>query len=171
MPLSPVNEQAPRSESDASAVTLTQLCVSSPATTPARLVSPPSQSRLCSNTPCHVTPSAPALRPVTQLHRWMQMCLLAMKKLSVLICSLRPEDKSDDGCLPLPSSPTPHPPTTNTIAISLHPRSMGTTEPSRVPGSTGGGGVGGRLQMLLSTGLRVPQTSPDARRPDALQPE
>lgn len=33
--------------------------------------------------------------PFVELHSWMQMCLLAMKKLSVLICSLRPEDKSD----------------------------------------------------------------------------
>lgn len=35
----------------------------------------------------------------------MQMCLLAMKKLSVLICSLQPKDKSDhgDGYPPLPA--------------------------------------------------------------------
>lgn len=145
----------------ASAVTLTQLCLSSPATTPARLASLPSLSRLCSNTPCHVTPP-PALRPVTQLHRWMQMCLLAMKKLSVLICSLRPEDTSDDGCPP--HSPT----TTTTIAVSLHPRSVGTAESSRGPGSAGGGAWGAGCRY---TGLRVPQMSPDARRPDALQPE
>ncbi len=41
----------------------------------------------------------------------MQMCLLAMKKLSVLICSLRPKDKSDhgDGGCPPPSSLRPLP--------------------------------------------------------------
>lgn len=73
------------------------------------------------------------------------------------------------------ASPTqlhpPPPPTATTIAVSLHPRSVGTVELSRGPGSAGGGGLGGRLRMLLSTGIRVPQTSPDARRPDASQPE
>lgn len=43
--------------------------------------------------------STPLLPDHTHIHKHtrMQMCLLAMKKLSVLICSLRPEDKSDHG--------------------------------------------------------------------------
>lgn len=58
------------------------------------------------------TPPPPTTHTHPQMHTWMQMCLLAMKKLSALICSLRPEDKSDhgDGGRPLPSPPLLPPP-------------------------------------------------------------
>lgn len=73
--------------------------------------------------------STPSL-PDPQTRTWMQMCLLAMKKLSVLICRLGPGDKSDHGdgvCLA--RSPLPfHPPSPTRGCW-----------PSRGSGSAGGG--------------------------------
>lgn len=59
---------------------------------------------------CTVSCDASSPRSHTQTHTWMQMCLLAMKKLSALICSLRPEDKSDHGDGGGPPALSSHPP-------------------------------------------------------------
>lgn len=96
-----------------------------------------------------------------QTHTEMQMCLLAMKKLSVLICSLRPEDKSDHGDggppLPLPSClsnrPFPQLVATGPVGAQVAPEGSPLSQ-----------------QAALNSTMCSPNV-PDARRPDTLLQE
>lgn len=79
-----------------------------------------------------------------------------MKKLSVLICSLRPEDKSDHGDV---GSTAPPP----LLSCSSNRPQLVATAPAGAQVALEGARFSqsvSRLQMLLSIALCVPQTSP-----------
>lgn len=94
-----------------------------------------------------VTPS-----PITQTHTWMQMCLLAMKKLSVLICSLRPEDRSDHG----------------DGGCSPHSPRLVATGPAGAQVALEGAPFSQQAADAALDRALCPPNVPDARRPDTL---
>lgn len=107
---------------------------------------------LCRPLVLFMKPSCDPASISSHAHTRVQMCLLAMKKLSVLICSLRPEDKSDHGdggCL---SPPAPrHTLLTPQLVLAGPAGTQVALE------------AGPPAQLLLSAGLRVPKTSPMPR--------
>lgn len=92
------------------------------------------------------------------------MCLLAMKKLSVLICSLRPEDKSDHsdgGCLPPPHLLTPAP-------LTASPPQLVDTGPAGAQVALEGSPLSQQAADAALDWALCPPNVPDARRPDTL---
>ena len=88
------------------------------------------------------------------------MCLLAMKKLSVLICSLRPEDESDHG------DGGRLPPLSSSSSSSSPARG---DWPSRGPGSAAGAPMFSQQAADAALDWTLcPPNVPDARRPDTL---